>query len=54
MESIPDASGPCMHDNNPEYNINLWPGEVLASSEQSAAAEAGELPLLDVQDIADK
>lgn len=43
-----------MHDEHHENTINLWPGEVLASAEQSAAAEAGELPLLDVQEIADK
>lgn len=54
MESAPDASGPCMHETVRENNINLWPREVLASAEQSAAAEAGVLPLLDVQEIADK
>lgn len=32
----------------------LGPGEMLATPEQTAAAEAGQLPLLDMQEIADR
>lgn len=32
----------------------LGPGDMLATPSQTASAEAGQLPLLDVQDIADR
>jgi hypothetical protein len=54
MENAPDAPGSCMQEESRNRDVVLWPGEVLASAEQSAAAEAGELQLLDVQEIADK